>query len=52
MRVQNVTSGIRSRHQALGLKPSANELIAMRVQDVTPEYIKALQAAGFKFGIN
>jgi uncharacterized protein YnzC (UPF0291/DUF896 family) len=38
--------------QALGLKPSANELIALRVQDVTPEYIKALQAAGFKLSVN
>jgi len=24
----------------------------MRVQDITPEYIKALQTAGFKFGLN
>jgi hypothetical protein len=38
--------------RALGLTPSANELIAMRVQDVTPEYIKALQAAGYKFSVN
>jgi len=24
----------------------------MRVQDVTPEYIKALQAAGYKLSVN
>ena len=29
-----------------------NELIGMKVQDVTPEYIKALQAAGFKLSVN
>jgi hypothetical protein len=32
--------------------PSANELIAMRVQDITPEYIKTLQEAGFKLSIS
>jgi hypothetical protein len=38
--------------RALGLNPSMSELIAMKVQDVTPEYIKALQTAGFKVSVN
>jgi len=37
--------------RALGFKPTADEIISMRVQGVTPEYIKALQSAGFKFDI-
>ena len=33
--------------QALGFKPDSEELIGMKVQGVTPEYVKSLQAAGF-----
>ena len=29
-----------------GMHPDANMLIAMRVQDITPEYIRELHAAG------
>jgi len=38
--------------KGLGLKPSSNELISMKVQDVTPEYVKALQSAGFNPSIS
>ena len=47
--MQDVTPEYIRDIRALGLKPSANELIALRVQDVTPEYIKALQSAYAKF---
>jgi hypothetical protein len=30
------------------LKPDVDGLVGMKVQGVTPEYVKALQAAGFK----
>jgi hypothetical protein len=31
-----------------GLKPNTDELIGMKVQGITPEYVKSMQAAGFK----
>ena len=32
----------------MGLKPDTDELIGMKVQGITPEYVKSMQAAGFK----
>jgi hypothetical protein len=34
--------------QALGFKPDTDELIGMKVQGITPEYVKSMQDAGFK----
>jgi len=34
--------------RATGLKPNTDELIGMKVQGITPEYVKSMQAAGFK----
>ncbi len=38
--------------RAAGFNPSTHELIAMKVQDVTPEYRKALETAGFKLNVS
>jgi hypothetical protein len=34
--------------KATGLQLDADDIIAMKVQDVTPEYVKQMQAAGLK----
>jgi len=34
--------------RATGLDPSVEQLIGMRIQRVTPEFIKALQSSGLK----
>ena len=36
----------------LGFDPRADDAIAMRVQDVTPEYVRGIQALGFKPTVN
>jgi len=36
----------------LGFKPDANEIIAMKVQDITPEYVREMRAQGFDVDAN
>jgi len=43
-----VCSGIRARSEEQGVDTSANEIIGMRVQGVTPEYVREIRALGLK----
>ena len=36
----------------LGIDPKGDDVIGMRVQDVTPEYVRDIQALGFKPSVN
>ena len=48
MRVQGVTPEYIRDIRALGLKPSENQIIALKVQGVTPGYMKALRGSGIR----
>jgi len=44
MKVQGITPGVCPRIHDLGLQPSADELIGLKVQGVTPDYVKEMRA--------
>lgn len=48
MRVQKVDAEEVRKIRALGLQPSLDELVQMRIFGVTPEFIRNMQARGFK----
>jgi len=47
MKVQGVTPN-NPRNPELGLQPSADDVIGMKVQGVTPSYVKEMRATGLK----
>lgn len=48
MKVQGVNADEIRQIRALGLQPSMDELIQMRIFKVTPEFVRRMQARGFK----
>jgi len=46
MKVQGVNADYARRMQAAGLHPDADELIAMKLQGVSPEYVRGLKEQG------